>query len=133
MLTSSCAAVYGDNADLNTSPNGVFTEAIWNNSSSLVLGDACRTFDERVVKALQVDTTRLATNVENALLSVTALNPVLGYDAVARITRLALQEGITPRAAALSLGLIDADQYDRIVDPARLAGVWNASADAGSI
>ncbi|MFM0039077.1 hypothetical protein PQQ73_32775 [Paraburkholderia strydomiana] len=61
-------------------------------------------------------------NVENALLSITALNPVLGYDAVARISALALREGITPRAAALSLGLIDAEQYDRIVDPARLAG-----------
>lgn len=86
-----------------------------------VLTDACRNFDERVVKGLQVDTTQLATNVENALLSVTALNPVLGYDAVARITALALREGITPRAAALSLDLIDANQYDRIVDPARLA------------
>lgn len=86
-----------------------------------VLTDACRNFDERVVKGLQVDTTQLATNVENALLSVTALNPVLGYDAVARITALALREGITPRAAALSLDLIDANQYDKIVDPARLA------------
>ncbi|MEC5408561.1 class II fumarate hydratase [Paraburkholderia sp. MPAMCS5] len=86
-----------------------------------VLSDACRNFDERVVKGLQVDAARLSTNVENALLSVTALNPVLGYDAVARITALALREGITPRAAALSLGVIEADEYDRIVDPARLA------------
>ncbi|HEX7935298.1 MAG TPA: class II fumarate hydratase [Paraburkholderia sp.] len=86
-----------------------------------VLSDACRNFDERVVRGLQVDAARLSTNVENALLSVTALNPVLGYDAVARITALALREGITPRAAALSLGVIDADEYDRIVDPARLA------------
>jgi dihydroflavonol-4-reductase len=35
VLTSSCAAIYGDNADLETTPNGVFTEAIWNSSSSL--------------------------------------------------------------------------------------------------
>jgi dihydroflavonol-4-reductase len=35
VLTSSCAAIYGDNADLETTPNGVFTEAIWNTSSSL--------------------------------------------------------------------------------------------------
>jgi nucleoside-diphosphate-sugar epimerase len=35
VLTSSCAAIYGDNADLDNAPNHVFTEAIWNTSSSL--------------------------------------------------------------------------------------------------
>lgn len=35
VLTSSCAAIYGDNADLAETPDGVFTEAIWNTSSSL--------------------------------------------------------------------------------------------------
>lgn len=35
VLTSSCAAIYGDNADLDKAPNRVFTEAIWNTSSSL--------------------------------------------------------------------------------------------------
>lgn len=35
VLTSSCAAIYGDNADLKEAPNGVFTEEIWNTSSSL--------------------------------------------------------------------------------------------------
>ena len=35
VLTSSCAAIYGDNADLQQTPNGAFTEEIWNTSSSL--------------------------------------------------------------------------------------------------
>ena len=35
VVTSSCAAIYGDNADLASTPNGVFTEEIWNESSSL--------------------------------------------------------------------------------------------------
>jgi len=35
VVTSSCAAIYGDNADLKKTPNGVFTEEIWNTSSSL--------------------------------------------------------------------------------------------------
>jgi nucleoside-diphosphate-sugar epimerase len=35
VLTSSCAAIYGDNADLAKTPNGIFTEEIWNTSSSL--------------------------------------------------------------------------------------------------
>ena len=35
VLTSSCAAIYGDNADLKATPKGIFTEEIWNTSSSL--------------------------------------------------------------------------------------------------
>jgi len=54
---------------------------------------------------------------------VTALNPILGYDKVAQITSKALAESITPRAAALSLGLLDADTYDREVNAAKLAGL----------
>jgi dihydroflavonol-4-reductase len=35
VLTSSCAAIYGDNVDLQKTPNGIFTEEIWNTTSSL--------------------------------------------------------------------------------------------------
>ncbi|MTW12738.1 NAD-dependent epimerase/dehydratase family protein [Pseudoduganella eburnea] len=35
VLTSSCAAIYGDNADIESAPAGVFTEDVWNSSSSL--------------------------------------------------------------------------------------------------
>lgn len=35
VLTSSCAAIYGDNADLKETPNGIFTEDVWNTSSSI--------------------------------------------------------------------------------------------------
>jgi fumarate hydratase class II len=52
------------------------------------------------------------------LLQVTALNPLRGYDAVARITAHALATGATPRAAALDLGVIDGETYDRVVGTA---------------
>ncbi len=35
VLTSSCAAIFGDSADLATTPRGVFDESVWNTSSSL--------------------------------------------------------------------------------------------------
>ena len=35
VLTSSCVAIYGDNVDLEKTPNGVFTEEIWNTTSSI--------------------------------------------------------------------------------------------------
>jgi fumarate hydratase class II len=86
-----------------------------------VLADASSVLARRMIPGIEADLTRLAGNVENALLLVTALNPHLGYDQVARITALALAQGITPRAAALSLGLVDEATYDRVVDAGKLA------------
>ena len=35
VLTSSCAAIYGDNADVANAPNGRLDESVWNTSSSI--------------------------------------------------------------------------------------------------
>lgn len=86
-----------------------------------VLADAARVFAERLVQHLEVDSSVLARNVENGLLAVTALNPVIGYDKVARIAASALERGVTPREAALALGLVDEAIYDQSVDFGRLA------------
>ena len=34
VLTSSCAAIYGDNADLQKTPDGIFTEELWKGDNS---------------------------------------------------------------------------------------------------
>lgn len=95
---------------------------IYNLLQSLrVIADSARVFSRRLVCGIEVDRERLVKNVNEALLAVTALNPILGYDRVAQITATALQDRITPRAAAIALGFIDGDEYDRLVDPAVLA------------
>jgi fumarate hydratase class II len=85
-----------------------------------LLADGARVFAGRLIRGIEVDRERLAANVSNALLLATALNPVLGYDKVAQITAKALTDGTTPRAAALALGFLTGDQYDRHVDPTRM-------------
>jgi fumarate hydratase class II len=85
-----------------------------------VLADSTRMFAVRLIRDLAVDRERLDANVANALLLATALNPVLGYDKVAQITAKALADGITPRAAAIALGFLSGDDYDRDVDPQRM-------------
>ncbi|WIX83327.1 class II fumarate hydratase [Amycolatopsis carbonis] len=86
-----------------------------------ILADSVTVFDARLVRDLEVDRDRLAVNVDGALLLATALNPVLGYDQVARITARARRDGITPREATVELGLLTAQEYDRHVDPAAMA------------
>jgi fumarate hydratase class II len=82
-----------------------------------VLAHCIGIFTEKLVKGLEVNHQRLADNLENALLMATVLNPVLGYDRVAQITRKAAQEGLSPKAAAVALGFITAEEYERLVRP----------------
>ncbi len=85
-----------------------------------VMADSVRVFAVRLVRDLDIDRGRLEANVANALLLATALNPVLGYDKVARITSKALSDAITPREATIALGLLTGEQYDGYVDPTRM-------------
>ncbi|MGJ4939326.1 class II fumarate hydratase [Bradyrhizobium sp. HKCCYLS1011] len=88
-----------------------------------LLADGSRILAVGLIRAIEVDRRRLASNVANALLLATALNPVLGYDKVAQITRKAQADGSTPREAALALGLLSGEEYDRYVDPRAMAGL----------
>ncbi|MDM0015575.1 class II fumarate hydratase [Variovorax sp. J22P168] len=140
VLAQACMQVVGNHATItlaNASGNFELNVAkpvlIANLLQSIrLLADASSVTARRLVRGIEVDAARLAGNVEHSLLLVTALNPILGYDKVARITAVALERGITPRAAALSLGLVDEETYDRIVDAERLARhPEGATPDAG--
>jgi len=86
-----------------------------------VLADSTAVFTARLVRGLEVDHERLRANVDGALLLTTALNPVLGYDRVAKITARAERDGISPKEAAVALGLLTAEDYDRHVDSEAMA------------
>ena len=53
---------------------------------------------------------------------VTALTPVIGYEQAAEVALKAHAEGSTLREAALALGVMGAEDFDRLTDPARMVG-----------
>jgi len=53
---------------------------------------------------------------------VTALNPVIGYDAATRIAKHAHREHLTLRQSAHSLGLLSMDDFDKVVRPENMLG-----------
>lgn len=82
-----------------------------------VLSNSVTIFTEKLLKDLGINRERLQGNIDHSLLIATALNPLLGYDVVAKITRKAASEGISPKAAAVALGVITAHEYDAQVQP----------------
>jgi fumarate hydratase class II len=82
-----------------------------------LLADAAESFTRKCVEGIEADRTRIAELLERSLMLVTALAPRIGYDAAAKIARKAHAEGTSLREAAAALGLIDPDEFDRLVRP----------------
>lgn len=85
-----------------------------------LLGIGMSSFAERCVAGLKPNETRIRELVDNSLMLVTALAPVIGYDQASRIAKHAHKEGLTLRAAALDLGLVDENTYDTHVKPEQM-------------
>ncbi len=88
--------------------------------SARLLTDGCHNFRVFLVEGTQPNEKRIGEFVERSLMLVTALSPVIGYDQASKVAHYALDHDKTLREAALELGLVDAEEFDRIVDPAKM-------------
>jgi fumarate hydratase class II len=85
--------------------------------SAELLADGMRSFEENCARGIEPDKARIREHVENSLMLVTALNPHIGYEKSAKIALTAYREGIGLREAALKLGFVTAEEFDRWVRP----------------
>jgi fumarate hydratase class II len=88
--------------------------------SAELLADAVDSFDQRCAQGIEPDLAQIRANVERSLMLVTALNPHIGYENAAKIALTAHRENLSLREAALKLGLVSAENFDRWVDPAAM-------------
>jgi fumarate hydratase class II len=86
-----------------------------------LLRDGCRSFRIHCLDGLRPNTERLAAHVRASLALVTALAPHIGYDRAAEIAHHAHAEGTSLREAALALGAVSGEDFDRWVNPERMA------------
>ncbi|HKM90068.1 MAG TPA: class II fumarate hydratase [Candidatus Acidoferrales bacterium] len=86
------------------------------NSVRLMAG-ACHGFVEYAIKGLEIDRTQIDEYVKNSLMLVTALSPHIGYDKAAKVAHTAHHEKIGLREAALKLGYLSGEDFDRLVRP----------------
>jgi len=90
--------------------------------SATILADGCEKFRTYSVEGTQLDRERIAAYVDNSLMLVTALSPLIGYQRAAHIAEQADASGSTLRAAALASGWVDAATFDRVVDARAMVG-----------
>ncbi len=96
--------------------------------SITLLTDGCTNFRKFLVEGTRPNLKKIAEYVERSLMLVTALAPVIGYDKASKIAHHALEHDLTLKDAALQLGFVGAEEFDRVVDPKKMVKPYVATA-----
>ena len=86
-----------------------------------LLADAVASFDAHLAQGIEPNLERIEEHLQKNPMLATALNKAIGYDKAAEIVKKALKEKKTLKQAALELGYLTEEEFDRIVVPMRLA------------
>jgi fumarate hydratase class II len=92
-----------------------------------LLTDSCINFNRFLVAGTKPNLQRIKAYVDQSLMLVTALAPVIGYDQASKIAHHAADNDLTLKAAALQLGIVSEVEFDRIVDPAKMVSPYVAA------
>jgi fumarate hydratase class II len=87
-----------------------------------LLSDSLKSFHDNCLVGLEANEAVMKGHVENSLMLVTALNPIIGYDEAARIAKYAHAKGLSLKEAASTLGILTPEEFDRHVRPQDMLG-----------
>ena len=127
-LTMVCVQVFGNDATVGIAGSqgnfelNVFKPVMILNflHSVELLTDSTTNFRRFAIEGVEANTERIAEHVANSLMVVTALTPHLGYDKAGEIAKHAHHHHTSLREAAVSLGHVTAEEFDRLVRPERM-------------
>jgi fumarate hydratase class II len=129
-LTMVCTQIMGNHMTITVAGSqghfelNVFKPVmIYNLLQSIRLAaDACLSFTDNCVVGIEANTDRIAKLLNDSLMLVTALNPVIGYDNAAKIAKKAHKEGKTLKEVAVESKLLTAEEFDKAVRPEKMIG-----------
>jgi len=96
--------------------------------SITIMTDGCKNFRKFLVEGTKPNIKKIKEYVDRSLMLVTALTPVIGYDKASKIAHYAINNDLTLKAAALKLGFVSEDEFDRVVDPKKMVKPYVATA-----
>ncbi|EEF58911.1 class II fumarate hydratase [Pedosphaera parvula] len=105
------------------------TLIIYNVTHSIrIMADSCTNFRKFLIEGTKPNLKKIKEYVDRSLMLVTALSPVIGYDKASQIAHYAMNNDLTLKDAALKLGFVTEDEFDRVVDPAKMVRPYVAIA-----
>ncbi len=88
--------------------------------SARLLAEAMVSFHNNCVIGIKANREKMAHNLHNSLMLVTALNPYIGYENAAKTAKLAYKENISLREACVKLGFLTAERFDEVFHPEQM-------------
>jgi len=85
-----------------------------------LLSDVIRSFNRNCVSGIVANREKMAHNLHNSLMLVTALSPYIGYDNAAKTAKKAYSENISLREACVKLGFLTAERFDEVFHPEQM-------------
>ncbi|HEY0196303.1 MAG TPA: class II fumarate hydratase, partial [Methanobacterium sp.] len=85
-----------------------------------IITDGCHKFRKYLVEGIEPDKKQINYFLDRSLMQITALSPVIGYDKAAKAVKHAMDNDLTLKKAVLDLKYISEDEYDNLVDPAKM-------------
>jgi fumarate hydratase class II len=81
-----------------------------------LMGSSCRVLAEKCIQGIAANVERCRDYAERTSSLVTALAPVVGYDAAAKVFKKSVEQNIPIRQAILDSGLLDANRVAELLD-----------------
>ncbi|GEM49060.1 class II fumarate hydratase [Deinococcus cellulosilyticus] len=124
-MTMVCVQVFGNDAAVAFAGSqgnfqlNVFKPVMVHNvlESIQLIGDACVAFNDNCAEGIEPNLAKIEHNLSINLMQVTALNRHIGYDKAAAIAKKAHKEGTTMKEAALALGYVTEEEFEKWVIP----------------
>ena len=88
--------------------------------SARLLSEAMVSFHNNCVSGIRANREKMAHNLHNSLMLVTALNPYIGYENAAKTAKLAHRENISLREACVKLGFLTEERFDEVFHPEQM-------------
>ena len=89
--------------------------------SARLLADGITSFEKNCVTGIKANKEKMAHNLHNSLMLVTALNPYIGYENAAKTAKKAYKENISLKEACVGLGFLTAEKFDEVFHPEEMA------------
>ena len=85
--------------------------------SARLLAESIVSFNDRCVCGITANREKMAHNLHNSLMLVTALNPYIGYENAAKTAKKAYKENISLKEACVALGFLTEEKFDEVFHP----------------
>ena len=85
-----------------------------------LLSEAMVSFNDNCAAGITADREKMAGNLHNSLMLVTALNPYIGYENAAKTAKLAYKENISLKEACVRLGFLTPERFDEVFHPEQM-------------